>query len=178
MHCFEWTSHVSVHANLKVPIGETRTTFNSLGRWPVDQETLIMDVNTGITPIYCKNFHCLAAYPSTERLRGSTLRKNPELEPLRQFVVVSNLVLAAPATAQVPNVTACCSFGSTSDVQRGGHAAWTTFCPPYLPAQAKILPSNAGEVESQPIHWRGHSSYAYGADITRGAIVTGMTNLI
>ena len=35
--------------------GETGATFHSLGKWPVDKETLIMDVNTGsITSIYCR----------------------------------------------------------------------------------------------------------------------------
>ena len=34
---------------------------------------------------------------------GVTSRKNPELESLRQFVVVLNLILAIPATSLVPN---------------------------------------------------------------------------
>ena len=48
------------------------------------------------------------------------MRKNPELEPLRQSVVVYNLVLATPATALVPN---CNSFAVPLDQSvtwRGG----------------------------------------------------------
>ena len=48
------------------------------------------------------------------------MRKNPELEPLRQSVVVYNLVLASPATALVPN---CNSFAVPLDQSvtwRGG----------------------------------------------------------
>ena len=35
--------------------------------------------------------------------RSKTLRKNPELESIRQFVIVLNLILATPATSLVPN---------------------------------------------------------------------------
>ena len=48
------------------------------------------------------------------------MRKNPEVEPLRQSVVVYNLVLATPATALVPN---CNSFAVPLDqsvMWRGG----------------------------------------------------------
>ena len=62
--------------------------------------------------------------------RGKTSRRNPELEFLRQFVVVLNLILATPATSLVPNCNgpavpldpsptwrgrrACCMGNSTS----------------------------------------------------------------
>ena len=48
------------------------------------------------------------------------MSKNPELEPLKQSVVVYNLVLATPATALVPN---CNSFAIPLDQSvtwRGG----------------------------------------------------------
>ena len=38
-----------------------------------------------------------------EKASGVNLEENPELEPLRQSVVVYNLILATPATALVPN---------------------------------------------------------------------------
>ena len=50
------------------------------------------------------NYHCcLAVTLLWEWLQEYTSRKNPELESLRQFVAVLNLILATPATLLVPN---------------------------------------------------------------------------
>ena len=48
------------------------------------------------------------------------MRKNPELEPLRQSVVVYNLVLATPATALVPNFNSFAVPLDQSVTWRGG----------------------------------------------------------
>ena len=64
--------------------------------------------------------------------------KNPELEPLRQFVVVYNLVLATPATALVPNSNSIVVPLDSSVTWRGGRVTWATAGPPYIAAQAYI----------------------------------------
>ena len=101
------------------------------------------------------------------------MRENPELEPLRQSVVVYNLVLATPATALVPN---CNSFAVPLDQSvtwRGGDV---------LHGQQPVLhissPRHTSELASHSdttALQTGEDTPASpcGVDTTRGATVTG-----
>ena len=80
-------------------------------------------------PLPCGHTH------SWERLRESTLRKNPEPESLRQSEPVYSNVVATPAMALEPCVLALAfPMDHSSDVEGGGggggSAAWVTACPP------------------------------------------------
>ena len=46
MHCLEWTSHVSVHANLKVPISESKNVvYIELTTFWLSENNIIFNVN-------------------------------------------------------------------------------------------------------------------------------------
>ena len=99
---------------------------------------------------------------------------NLELESLRQFVVVLNLILATPATSLVPNCNCPALPLDPSPTWRGGgggggDAAWATACPPHNTAQAYIHSTTYTYFHT----WRGHSSFAIRVDTTRGATDTG-----
>ena len=101
------------------------------------------------------------------------MRKNPELEPLRQSVVVYNLVLATPVTALVPN---CNSFAVTLDQSvtwRGGDVIHG-----QQPVLHISLPRHTSELASHTdttALQTGEDTPASpcGVDTTRGATVTG-----
>ena len=103
---------------------------------------------------------------------GVNLEENPELESLRQFVVVLNLILATPAMLLVPNCNGPAVHLDPSPTWRGGGgggAAWATACPPHNTLQAYIH-----SVTYTYFHtWRGHSSFVIRMDATRGATDTG-----
>ena len=102
------------------------------------------------------------------------MRKNPELEPLRQSVVVYNLVLATPATALVPN---CNSFAVPLDQsvtwRGGGRATWATAGPPYIIAQAYIRTCITHTDKTTLQTGEDTPASPCGVDTTRGATVTG-----
>ena len=82
------------------------------------------------------------------------MRKNPELEPLRQSVVVYNLVLATPPTALVTN---CNSFAVPLDQSatwRGGGDVLHISSPRHTSELASHTLTN------YTTNWRGHSSFA------------------
>ena len=106
---------------------------------------------------------------------GNGFRSKPrgelELESLRQFVVVLNLILATPSTSLVPNCNGPAVSLDPSPTWRGGggDAAWAIACPPHNTAQARIH-----SITYTYFHtWRGHSSFAIRVDTTRGATDTG-----
>ena len=99
------------------------------------------------------NYHCcLAVTLLWEWLQSKPRGKNPELESLRQFVVVLDLILATPATSLVsicngpavpldPSPTWRERGGGGGGVGEGGggeHAARATACSPHNTAQAYI----------------------------------------
>lgn len=90
-----------------------------------------------------------------------TARKNPDLESLKQFVVVFNLTLAAPATVQVPNCNiAGVPLGPSASCR--GEACCMGKNTLYWTAQAYIHQT-----------WRGHSSLALSVETTQRATDTG-----
>ena len=110
---------------------------------------------------------------------GVNLRENPELQSIRQFVVVLNPILATPATSLVlncngpavpldPSPTWRCGEG-----RGGGCAAWAAACPPHNAAQTYIHSFTYTYLKS----WRGHSSFAIRVDITRGATIPAIRHL-
>ena len=80
---------------------------------------------------------------SQERLWEYTLRRNPELESLRQFIadftadfLNVSILLATPAMVLVPHcMGSCLPLDYMSDVGGGGGrpAVWATACLPYHP---------------------------------------------
>ena len=104
------------------------------------------------------------------------MRKNPELEPLRQSAVVYNLVLATPATALVPNSNSFAVPLDLSVTWMGGGDV--------LHGQQQLLhissPRHTYELASQTHTEKttlqpGEDAPASpcGVDTTRGATVTG-----
>ena len=100
------------------------------------------------------------------------MRENPKLEPIRQSVVVYNLVLTTSATALVPNCNIIAVPLDQSVTRRGGRATWATAGRPYIIAQAYIrtcithVHNTLQTGEDTPA---SHCS----VDTTRGATVTG-----
>jgi len=120
------------------------------------------------TPIL--NLLCLAATSSL----GKGFRSKPRgtirsRSPLGQSVVDFNFVLAAPATALVPNCNGLAVPLNPSATWRGGICCMgnmpfsTSHCPGLHPITFTQLHTYT---------WRGHSSFALGVDTTRGAADT------
>ena len=93
------------------------------------------------------------------------------MESLRQFVVVYNAVLATPAAALVPNRSSSAVPLDPSATWRGGtrymgnSLSSINHCPGLHPHNHQI--------HTYTCTWRGHSSFAFSVDTTRGAADTG-----
>ena len=118
------------------------------------------------------NLRCLAAISNHGKGFRSKPQANPELESLRQLVVVYNIVLATPATALMPNRNSPAAPLDLSVSWRGGgmlHGQQLA-----LHRTPPRLTSDQHTPQTHNLHtWRGHSSVALGVDTTRGAAVTG-----
>ena len=107
-------------------------TAKLLGRW--GSLTLVGSSSRGRKKPDFKPLPC-SHTQSLERLWEYTLRRNPELESLRQFIADFSIVLATPAMVLVPHcMGSCLPLDYMSDVGGGGGpAAWATACLPYHP---------------------------------------------
>jgi len=102
--------------------------------------------------------------------KGSGVNLEGQSGPLRQSVVDFNFVLAALVTALVPNCNGLAVPLDPSMTWRGGPCSMGNmpFSIPHCPGSHPIT-----FTQLHTYTWRGHSSFAFGVDTTRGAAVTG-----